>query len=77
VSGWRCVVCGPTGDADPGVHLGSQSHLDMLQLRSELRAQVHEPATPDDIPPWHPYDGCSACRRGNALTWRKRNLDES
>ncbi len=27
-------------------------------------------AEPDDIPPWHTYDGCHGCRRGNAIAKR-------
>ena len=27
-----------------------------------------DPATtPDDVPPWHAYDGCYGCRKGNAI----------
>jgi hypothetical protein len=28
---------------------------------------VDQETTPDDLPPWHAYDGCLACRRGNAI----------
>lgn len=33
-------------------------------------------ATPDDIPPWHPYDGCHGCRAGNAAARRIERADQ-
>jgi hypothetical protein len=36
-----------------------------------LRAlEVKDDEEADDVPPWHPYDGCYGCRRGDALAGR-------